>query len=434
MKEIPSSKVERAAKFVKTGIKVGGNYLKHYAQKVVNPELEREALDQANASDIYEALSELKGSALKAAQMLSMDQGLLPAAFSEKFSEAQYKAPPLSGPLVVKTFQRFFGKQPLEMYDTFEMKAVNAASIGQVHQATKEGKLLAVKIQYPGVAESVVSDLNIIRPVARRLFGWKEEDIEVYFEEVKARLVEETDYELERTRGTKIAAACKEAGVPNLRFPNYYPALSSARIITMDWMEGMHLDAFLATNPSQEIRNKVGQAIWDFYNFQIHTLCLMHADAHPGNFLFNEEGVVGVLDFGCIKEFPRAFYETYFEMLKPGVLEDDALFRDLCIKLEALTGNEHPEQEAHYLALFKGGIELLCKPFHSEVFDFGDVAYFDSLYAYGAKTAQDKVVRNSQPRGSQHGIYLNRSYFGIFSLLHALGARIETRHYMPMFA
>ncbi|MCU0355613.1 MAG: AarF/UbiB family protein, partial [Cytophagales bacterium] len=157
---IPATKVERATRFVATGLKVGGNYIKHYAKKAVNPDLSRDELHEDNAADIYATLSELKGSALKVAQMMSMDRNLLPRAYSDRFQMAQYSAPPLSGPLVVKTFVNSFGKTPQQLFDSFGMEATNAASIGQVHRAVKHGKRLAVKVQYPGVAQSVRSDLK----------------------------------------------------------------------------------------------------------------------------------------------------------------------------------------------------------------------------------------------------------------------------------
>ena len=141
---IPVSKVQRASKFITTGAKIGTNYLKHYSKKLMNSDLSRDELHEDNAKDIYNSLSELKGGALKVAQMLSMDKSILPTAYQQKFALAQYSAPPLSYPLVVKTFQKYFGKSPTEMFDMFTHKAVNAASMGQVHKATLHGKTLAV--------------------------------------------------------------------------------------------------------------------------------------------------------------------------------------------------------------------------------------------------------------------------------------------------
>lgn len=428
--QIPTGKIQRATRFVKTGIKVGGNYLKHYSKKLVNPDLDETELNQQNAEDIYGALSELKGSALKVAQMLSMDKGILPAAFSQEFSKSQNKAPALSGPLIVKTFKQYLGKSPSDLFDEFGMEATHAASIGQVHRAKLNGKELAIKIQYPGVKDSIISDLNMVRPIARRMFGWRDVDLEVYFQEVKERLVEETDYELELKRGQFISEKTKD--LPNLEFPTYYPELSSDRIITMDWLEGLHLDAFLATNPSQEIRNQAGQSLWDFYNFQVHELKTMHADAHPGNFLFRENGTIGILDFGCVKEIPLPFYKNYFKMLDQAVLEDEEAFLACCKKMNMIFDTDTPEEVAMYSSLLKETLSIVIKPFQSETFDFGDQAYFDSMYAYGEEMSQRPEIRHSKvPRGDKDGIYMNRAYFGLFSIMHELNAVVKTRNYFP---
>jgi len=117
---IPTSKIQRASKLIQTGAKVGVNYLKYYGDKITKTEEEaKESLNKNNAADIYDSLKQLKGSALKVAQMLSMDKNILPRAYVEKFSLAQFSVPPLSAPLVNKTFKNYFGKQPSEIYDTF---------------------------------------------------------------------------------------------------------------------------------------------------------------------------------------------------------------------------------------------------------------------------------------------------------------------------
>ena len=133
--KIPTTKIERAGKLVTTGIKIGGNYAKYYGKKLVNPDLSKDELNEDNATDIYDGLKTLKGSALKVAQMLSMEKNLLPRAYVEKFSLSQFSVPPLSAPLVRKSFKKYFGKYPEELFDSFERDSVNAASIGQVHRA-----------------------------------------------------------------------------------------------------------------------------------------------------------------------------------------------------------------------------------------------------------------------------------------------------------
>jgi len=424
-KSIPTGKVQRAGKFLRTGAKVGGNYIKHYAKKAFNPDLDRQELDQNNADDIYDALSTLKGSALKVAQMMSMDKNMLPTAYTDKFALAQYSAPPLSLPLVVKTFKKTFGKGPEALFETFSAKAINAASIGQVHQATLNGKKLAVKIQYPGVAESVKSDLRIVKPIAMRMFNITDTELNHYMGEVETKLLEETDYALELQRSRHISQACRH--LPNLFFPDYYPELCGPRILTMDWVDGTHLKDWLDANPSQEERNKIGQALWDFYNFQVHELLMVHADPHPGNFIITNQNQLGVIDFGCVKELPQDFYTDYFTLLTPGLLDSSSPeeLEALFYKLDFLNTADTPQEKAMFTAVFKEMITLLGAPFAGNTFDFGNDVYFETIYQTGERISNDKAFRKSKSaRGSHHGLYINRTYFGLYSLLNQLKANI----------
>ena len=422
---IPVSKVQRAAKFISTGAKVGGNYVKHYAKKMVNPSMNKDELHQNNASDIYNSLSELKGSALKVAQMMSMDKNLLPRAYQDKFTMAQYSAPPLSYPLVVKTFQKYFQQTPEQLFDTFTRSAVNAASIGQVHQATKGGKTLAIKIQYPGIADSVSSDLRLVRPFALRLLNMNEKELDHYMGEVEERLLEETDYNLEIARSREISEAC--AHIPNIRFPKYYDALSSEQIITMDWIEGKHIKEWMDTQPSQAARNQVGQALWDFYHHQVHNLNQVHADPHPGNFIIQEDGTLGIIDFGCVKVIPKDFYTGYFSLIKKDLLINEAELNQIFYDLEFISNKDTDVEKAFFSAIFSEMISLLGTPFHVEKFDFSDNDFFNQIFQLGDRIANDKMFKKSnQARGSRHGLYVNRTYFGIYNLLNQLHAEVVT--------
>jgi predicted unusual protein kinase regulating ubiquinone biosynthesis (AarF/ABC1/UbiB family) len=426
-KRIPTSKVRRAAKIIGTSAKVGGNYLKYYAKKSIHPELTKETLHEDNAADIYASLSELKGSALKVAQMMSMDNQVLPKAYQDKFSLAQYNAPPLSYPLILKTFQQYFGKRPDELFDAFSQKAVHAASIGQVHRAEKDGKQLAVKIQYPGVADSISSDLKMVKPLAAQLMKIKQADLKMYMDEVESKLLEETDYELELKSATEIAAACSE--LSNLRFPVYYPELSNKRILTMDWIEGKMLPDFLATDPTQEVRNQVGQAMWDFFLFQMKVLRKVHADPHPGNFIVDGDNKLCVLDFGCVKEIPADFFEQYFQLLKPNILEDQQRLDTLYNSLDFFRPDDTDQQKILLRKMYGQMIALLAKPFHAERFDFSDATFFQQIYGMGEAFSKDKEFRNmNNARGSKHAIYIMRTFFGLYGLLHQLKATVQLNY------
>lgn len=424
---IPTTKTQRSAKFVKTGFQIGGNYIKHYSKKLFNPDLDREELNEDNATDIYKSLGELKGSALKIAQMLSMDKNVLPRSYVDKFTQSQYNAPPLSGPLIVRTFTKQLGKAPEKIFDKFNTSSTHAASIGQVHEAMLNGKKLAIKIQYPGVADSISSDLKLVKPFAFRLLGMSEKELNIYVAEVEERLLEETDYELEVRRSIQFSEACKN--LDNIVFPTYYPEYSGKRIITMDWIEGKHLKEFLRTNPSQELKNKIGQALWDFYNFQQHELRAVHADPHPGNFLITEDEKLGVIDFGCIKELPDDFYEPFFSLVSAGILDDKQKTIDAFRKLDMIFKTDTPAQVEFYYKAYREMISLFARPYLDDVFDFSQPEFFDQLYAYGEKIA--KMPEFKQPRGVKHFIYVNRTNFGLYTILQELKAVVNTGTYKP---
>ncbi len=413
---------------VQTGVKVGGNYIKYYSKKAFDRDLTRDQLDESNATDIYDGLKSLKGSALKVAQMLSMEKSLLPNAYVEKFSLAQFNVPPLSAPLVRKTFKKYNGKYPEELFDTFATQSVNAASIGQVHCATKDGKKLAVKIQYPGVADSISSDLAMVKPIATRMFNLQGKDSEKYFREVEDKLLEETDYLLEVNQSIEISKACEH--IPNLKFPQYYKEYSSERIITMEWMEGLHLSEFAKQNNDQEKANRIGQALWDFYMFQMHHLRTVHADPHPGNFLIDEKDNLIAIDFGCVKEVPEEFYVPYFELANKENIDNPEFFREKLYELEILRKDDSPKEIKFFSELFYEMLKLFTSPFHTEKFDFADGSFWSKITALSEKYSKDTELRKMNGnRGSKHFLYINRTFFGLYNLLHDLKAEVEINNY-----
>ncbi|SHF47643.1 Predicted unusual protein kinase regulating ubiquinone biosynthesis, AarF/ABC1/UbiB family [Arenibacter palladensis] len=419
---IPISKIHRASKLVSTGARVGVNYLKYYGDKLTKTEVEaRSRLNENNAEDIYDSLKQLKGSALKVAQMLSMEKSIMPQAYVEKFSLAQFSVPPLSPPLVIKTFKNYFGKLPNELFDSFNTTSVNAASIGQVHEAAKYGKKLAVKIQYPGVAESIASDLALVKPIAIKMFNIKGKDSDKYFKEVEGKLIEETNYVLEMEQSKEIAKAC--SGIPNLLFPQYYEELSSDRIITMDYMQGEHLSEFTAHNTDQEKSNTLGQALWDFYMFQIHKLRKVHADPHPGNFLVSKEGKLVALDFGCMKIIPNEFYVPYFELAKPENIKNQKFFVSKLYELEILREDDSVEETQFFTEMFHELLTLFTQPFQVETFNFSDGEFFGKITELGQRYSKSTELRKMNGnRGSKHFIYINRTFFGLYNLMFDLKA------------
>jgi len=426
---IPTNKIKRASKLVSTGVKIGGNYLKYYGKKLVQGTEDKTQLNQDNAKDIYDGLKELKGSALKVAQMLSMEKNLLPQAYVEQFSLSQFSVPPLSGVLVRKTIKKYLGAPPEELFDHFTYHSENAASIGQVHRAEKNGKKLAVKIQYPGVANSISSDLALVKPIALRMFNLKGKDTEKYFKEVEHKLLEETDYLLELENSLRISKAAQN--LPNLLFPNYYSDYTSSQILTMDWMEGVHLSEYVKRSKiNQAERNRLGQTLWDFYMFQMHGLREVQADPHPGNFLVSNQGRLIAIDFGCIKKLPEDFYVPYFELSKKENIENPKQFHLLLTQLEILLETDSQEEKEFFTKLFQKMMRLFTQPFHSNTFDFSNTLFWEAITSLSREFADDNQLRKMNGnRGSKHFIYVNRTFFGLYHLLHDLKAKIDTEAY-----
>ncbi len=426
--KIPTGKLERAGQLVKTGIKVGGNYVAYYSEKMVNPSLNRDKLNENNAEDIYDGLKNLKGSALKVAQMLSMDKSIMPQAYVDKFSLSQFSVPPLSAPLVRRTFKKYLGHYPETIFDTFTPDATNAASIGQVHKATKNGKNFAVKIQYPGVSDSISSDLALVKPFAIRMFNLKGKDSEKYFKEVEDKLLEETDYVLELKQSLDISKECQK--IANLRFPKYYPELSSEKILTMEWIDGEHLSEFTAHNQDRAKGDKIGQALWDFYMYQMHHLKQVHADPHPGNFLIDESANLVAIDFGCMKQVPEEFYIPYFQLARPEVINNPELFTAKLYELEILRTDDSEQELAYFTKVFYDLLSLFTQPFHGDSFDFSDEQFFGQIAQMGEQFSKDTQLRKMNGnRGSKHFLYINRTFFGLYNLLHDLKARIDTKSF-----
>ncbi|WP_421762603.1 ABC1 kinase family protein [Ekhidna sp.] len=420
---IPIGKVRRASKFVTTGAKVGANYVKAYSKAAFKGKLDKEELDSENAKDIYDSLSELKGSALKMAQLLSMDQNVLPKAYSDKFAMAQYSAPPLSYPLVKKTFIENLGKEPNQIFDSFGKTASNAASMGQVHKAELNGEKLAVKVQYPGVGDSIKSDLKLAKPFALKLMNVKGKEVEPYMKEVEGKLLEEADYALELKQSMNFAEKCDK--MDGVFFPNYYPNLSAPQILTMSWLEGEPIGAWMKKEQSREKRDRLGQILWNFYMFQMHELRMMHADPHPGNFIIDEKNDLGVIDFGCIKHIPDDFYEAYFELASYDVLNNPERVNELFKELEIIRPTDSEKDVKIVTAMFTDLIKLLSRPFNEGVFDFSDDSYFAEIYMKGEAISKDPEMNRLQARGSRHFIYFNRTFFGLYNILHALKAKVD---------
>jgi predicted unusual protein kinase regulating ubiquinone biosynthesis (AarF/ABC1/UbiB family) len=419
---IPQSKVHRASKLLKMGAQVGGNYVKYLGDRLVNDEKEaRDRLNAANANNIYNGLSELKGSALKMAQMLSMDDGVLPKEYVEKFSLAQFNVPPLSGPLAKKAFMRALGISPESAFTKFNTESSYAASIGQVHEAWINDRKYAVKIQYPGVSESVLSDLGMVKPIALRMFNLRSDEVEDYFQEVQNKLLEETDYLQEAKNLVEVRETARK--VPNVKIPSTHEEFSGKTVLTMEWIDGNHLSEFCASEPDVQNRNRIAQTLWDFYLYHIHTYRKVHADPHPGNFKVTANNKLAVLDFGCMKGIPEDFYESFFKLTDISNIEEDDRFLNTLHELDLINADDSEEDVRLIKDTFREMLLIINQPFQHDSFDFSDPSYYKKLLYLGSELKDNKALKQLKgKRGSRHFVYVNRTLIGLLGLMNSLNA------------
>lgn len=420
--DFPSSKLERGKIFAKTGLKVGTNYAKRYLKKSVgNEESEEEGKEfhAQNAREVFNEFTKLRGTALKIAQSLSMDEGMLPEEFAEVMSESQYSVPPINKALARSIIKKELGDYPENLFAHFDTGAIAAASIGQVHKAQlKNGQKVAVKIQYPNVKNTIHSDMSMAKTLMKRIVSGNG-NFNEYFEEIEKTLMEETDYHQE---AEYLKHFNKRFSEGELITPKYVEELSTDKVLTMTFIEGQHLKEFLSTEPSQEERNHFGQLLWDFFHDQVEQRNFIHADTHPGNFFFRDDRKLGVIDFGCVKKFSEDFTHNYMQLLPKHLKQNEEEIRDLYLKLDIIKENpENPETEEEFFQFCKAFGNTFAKPYMGDEFDFSDPDFKNKITHFARKLP----IKN-EPRGDKNFIYSTRVHMGLYSMLMKLKARVNT--------
>lgn len=421
--DFPSTKFDRGKIFAKTGFKLGTNYAKRYLKKSVGKtesENDTRNFHSENARQVFNEFTKLRGTALKIAQSLSMDQGMLPEEFADVMSEAQYSVPPINKALARSIIKKELGEYPEKLFHSFGSEAIAAASIGQVHQAKlKSGEKVAVKIQYPNVRNTIESDLGLAKTLLKR-FVKKGANLDDYFDEVKKTLLEETDY---RQEGRYIEHFHERFSNGKYITPTWHKELSTRKVLTMSFIEGKHLKEFLKEEPSQERRNHFGQLLWNFFHDQVEQRNFIHADTHPGNFLFMEEGTLGVIDFGCVKKFPESFTKKYMQLLPTHLEQDEEEIRRLYTKLGIIKANpDNPKKEEEFFRFCKNYGNTFAQPYMTDEFDFGDPDFKQKINNF----AKQPPIMN-EPRGDKNFIYSTKVHLGLYSLLMKLEAKVDTR-------
>jgi predicted unusual protein kinase regulating ubiquinone biosynthesis (AarF/ABC1/UbiB family) len=268
-----------------------------------------------NAHRLVATLGELKGAAMKVGQMLSLQDAFLPPEVAAVLRTLQAETPSLPLEMVEAQLAEELG-DPLQLFASFEPEAFAAASIGQVHRAVfRDGRRVAVKIQYPGIDRIVEADLGNLRRVLKSVVALVSKvDFEPIWKELRTRLREELDYLHEAERMRRMAEL--HARVPDVVIPRVVEEATTARVLTMEYEEGLSPDEACSAATPQELKDRWGVVLFDFLLRGLLEHRLLHADPNLANFAFRKDGRVVVYDHGCLKEVPLRLARGYRDLCR----------------------------------------------------------------------------------------------------------------------
>ncbi len=420
--KIPKGELARTGVVGLTAAKVGIKEIEYLAKKTFgygNGKQElKDHTDEKIAKIIFKALSYLRGTALKFAQMLSMEIDVLPEAFQKEFSKSCYQVPSLNRALIRKEITTGLGGVPEKLFKSFQSTPFAAASLGQVHAGeTTDGAQTATKVQYPGIADTIQSDIKLLRKLIT-IMPYQHADQNIG-DEIEARLMEELDYKLEaqNTRWFK-----KHLSSVHIEIPDVIDSLSSKTILTTTRLDGKHLEDWLSANPSQALRNHYGQLLADIVQFGLYDLCALHTDPNPGNFLFRDDGTIGILDFGCIKRLDKDYANKFKLFLEVLQHKDISKIRDMYELLGFKLKKKSARATAKDDDVLKIWLDWFSKPLTEKKFSFAENSgYIKEGY---------KIIRhfrNFFASVNENFIFLDRTWLGLFRFLEKIQAEANLR-------
>jgi len=366
--------------------------------------------------ELVQSMGELKGALMKLGQMISITEDLiLPPEISTLFSELQKNAPAMSEKEVNQVFIDSFGKGPEEIYEYFDPEPMAAASIGQVHRAKlKSGEEVAVKVQYPKIADAIKSDfknLDALKKVVTILFP-KTPNIDTYLKELKRSLEDECDYEIERDNLLFFKENCQR--FESIVIPKVYPEFSSKFVLTMEYLEG---DDFVDTKDySQEDKDALGQLIYDFHNFCFYELGTVHADPQYGNYLFKKDKII-LLDFGSIRKFPDEFVQNYIDLLMAIADRDLEKYKSALLKFGFFEEEDEDSLFSDHLHM----IHDLYSPFNR----VGKHKVPERNPMDLLKGFVDKIDLKGRKSPREEFLLLDRAHLGLYTKIRQWNAQID---------
>jgi hypothetical protein len=420
--------VGRGFQLGKLGLGLVGSYLGYQAQNFLLGEAEHRKVrfHQQASRRVRDELGVLKGAVMKIGQLLSMQSTMLPEEALRELSDLQMRAPGMHPTLARAQFKAALGKYPEEVFREFDSEPFAAASLGQVHRAIlRSGERVAVKIQYPAIRSAIENDFTLFRSATLpgRLSGHLPTAL---VDEFQKGFLEETDYVREADNLEFFRKGL--SGLTYLTIPRVYREFSTDRVLTMSHVEGEILGNFLKRKPSAAVRDLIGARLGEMFDAQLQWLKRVHADHHPGNYLFRSDGRIGLVDFGCVKPFDFPISELMHCYLERTWRKSEAAERHF---LRLVHGPKVPYKRVRKVLPM---LERLCDIFYPQgdsanaVVDFRDPKLHELGNQYGRCILREKLI---VPEFALVG----RAQMGLHHMLYELGARVNVKEvWLRVFA
>ena len=374
-----------------------------------------EAADLDSVARLVERLGQLKGVAMKAGQILGYVDPSLSPELRGLLSVLQTASPPSPFPEVESTIREAFGERGEELLARLERAPIAVASIGQVHRATlRDGQEVAVKVRHAGIEAALASDFraaSLGSSIATSVFGVMGGSVRSFVEEARSAITEECDYLQEAARQAEFVRLFEAD--PEIVIPPVVFEWCGAGVLTTGWRPGQGLDAWLATNPSSATRNRIGDALFRFYVGTLYRHGLFHADPHPGNYGFLEDGRIVIYDFGCVRQFDAITVQAFAALVSAVRADNPVAMADA---LSALGANPRPTLNSHLRKLLRGFFAPLLVP------GLQRIRADDGLDALQVMQDKRAIMQLALPGKL---LFLFRLRFGLYAVLSRIEAEAD---------
>ncbi len=427
---VPSGRLSRFARFGGLATGVAGGMLLNGARQVAQgkrPSLSELLLTPANAIKVTHQLSQMRGAAMKIGQLMSMDAGeLLPPELSDILGSLRAEAQHMPRGQLQAVLNRNWGKGWEDRFESFGFAPIAAASIGQVHRAmTKDGRDLAIKVQYPGVRQSIDSDVNNVASLMK-LSGLVPDTIDLapMLVEAKRQLHQEADYAQEAQYLERFGVLLE--GVAEFDVPALHADLTTDSVLAMSYIESVAIE-ILTTAPQAE-RDRVVTLLIELLLRELFDYGLMQTDPNFANYRYNAETKqLVLLDFGATRDIPPDASARYRRLMQAGLAGDRATARETMIAIGYFDEQTQPKHQDAVMTMFDMAMAPLCA---GGAFDFGNNSVMAGLRDQGMAIAKARDFWHIPPIET---LFLQRKFGGMYLLASKLNARVKVKALMERY-